>query len=66
MLGTREYTLCSPFRANAHNSSFICRYTIYLFQIIHSPATNYVVLCSDLSQIWVLFIYIILYSIYGY
>ena len=21
MLGTREYTLCSPFRANAHNSS---------------------------------------------
>ena len=23
MLGTREYTLCSPYRANAHNSSFI-------------------------------------------
>ena len=23
MLGTREYTLCSPFRANAHNSSYI-------------------------------------------
>ena len=23
MLGTREYTLCSPFRANAHNSSSI-------------------------------------------
>ena len=22
MLGTREYTLCSPFRANVHNSSF--------------------------------------------
>ena len=22
MLGTREYALCSPFRANAHNSSF--------------------------------------------
>ena len=22
MLGTREYTLCSPFRANAHNSSY--------------------------------------------
>ena len=22
MLGMREYTLCSPFRANAHNSSF--------------------------------------------
>ena len=21
MLGMREYTLCSPFRANAHNSS---------------------------------------------
>ena len=23
MLGTREYTLCSPFRANAHNSSLL-------------------------------------------
>ena len=23
MLGTREYTLCSPFRANAHNSSYM-------------------------------------------
>ena len=23
MLGTREYTLRSPFRANAHNSSFV-------------------------------------------
>ena len=23
MLGTREYTLCSCFRANAHNSSYI-------------------------------------------
>ena len=23
MLETREYTLCSPFRANAHNSSFL-------------------------------------------
>ena len=22
MLGTREYTLCSPFRANSHNSSY--------------------------------------------
>ena len=22
MLGTREYTLCSPFKANAHNSSY--------------------------------------------
>ena len=22
MLGTREYTLCSPFRANAHNYSY--------------------------------------------
>ena len=22
MLGKREYTLCSPFRANAHNSSY--------------------------------------------
>ena len=23
MLGTREYALCSPFRANAHNSSLL-------------------------------------------
>ena len=23
MLGTREYTLCSPFRANAHNYSYV-------------------------------------------
>ena len=27
MLGTREYTLCSPFRENAHNSS------CYMFSI---------------------------------
>ena len=27
MLGTREYTLCSPFRANAHNSSCHCHCT---------------------------------------
>ena len=25
MFGTREYTLCSPFRANAHNSSCLMR-----------------------------------------
>ena len=24
MLGTRENTLCSPFSANAHNSSYQC------------------------------------------
>ena len=23
MLGTREYTLCSPFKANAHNSGYV-------------------------------------------
>ena len=28
MLGTREYTLCSPFRANAHNYSSIWGHTI--------------------------------------
>ena len=30
MLGTREYTLCLPFRANAHNSSslIVNNYTI--------------------------------------
>ena len=27
MLGTREYTLCSPFRANAHNSSYYDAFT---------------------------------------
>ena len=26
MLGTREYTLCSPFRANAHNSSYFMEF----------------------------------------
>ena len=26
MLETREYTLCSPFRANAHNSSYFYLY----------------------------------------
>ena len=26
MLGTREYTLCSPLRANAYNSSYKCMY----------------------------------------
>ena len=30
----REYTLCSPFRANAHNSSS----TIYLFIMIQREA----------------------------
>ena len=29
MLGTREYTLCSPFRANAHNSIFLRFYYTY-------------------------------------
>ena len=27
MLETREYTLCSPFRANAHNSSYNLDYS---------------------------------------
>ena len=34
MLGMREYTLCSPFRANAHNSSFICYLVCPEFYII--------------------------------
>ena len=28
MLGTREYTLCSPFRPNAHNSSLMLRFDL--------------------------------------
>ena len=34
MLGTREYTLCSPFRANAHNSSCYCYQLFISFCII--------------------------------
>ena len=34
MLGTREYTLCSPFRANAHNSSYVCFSTPFYFTMI--------------------------------
>ena len=40
MLGTREYTLCSPFRANAHNSSYF-----YYFTAIY----NYISLSVALS-----------------
>ena len=36
MLGTREYTLCSPFRANAHNSSY------YYFWVTVGIAFEYV------------------------
>ena len=35
MLKTREYTLCSPFRANAHNSSYIFCNHINEIPIIH-------------------------------
>ena len=36
MLGTREYTLCSPFRANAHNSSYILVLVKTVFRGQHS------------------------------
>ena len=36
MLGTREYTLCSPFRANAHNSSYYCN----LFMLNHGECLH--------------------------
>ena len=35
MLGTREYTLCSPFRANAHNSSYSLIFEAYYIQLVH-------------------------------
>ena len=34
MLGTREYTLCSPFRANAHNSSYLRVQRVYVGGVI--------------------------------
>ena len=34
MFGMREYTLCSPFRANAHNSSYYGGRFIFVVQII--------------------------------
>ena len=42
MLGTREYTLCSPFRANAHNSSSDCFVSdlCYLFTLLHCMITG--------------------------
>ena len=38
MLGTREYTLCSPFRANAHNSSLNCY--LYYYTCTHNWLRN--------------------------
>ena len=40
MLKTREYTLCSPFRANAHNSSYIC---VRDFRVFFSLGRGYYV-----------------------
>ena len=37
MLGTREYTLCSPFRANAHNSSL---YNVMKFLVTKVPGSD--------------------------
>ena len=32
MLGTREYTLCLPIRANAHNSSYILNFVLLVIK----------------------------------
>ena len=42
MLGTREYALCSPFRANAHNSSLI-----YVVHIRDGTSCWTVILIND-------------------
>ena len=43
MSGMREYTLCSPFRANAHNSS----YSIYshVFNVVTMHILKLQLLC---------------------
>ena len=45
MLGTREYTLCKPFRANAHNSSYLYCFLnnnkYYVFEYVIYLWTNY-------------------------
>ena len=41
MLGTREYTLCSTFRANAHNSS--CQIVLFVYKISFCTRTKSVV-----------------------
>ena len=46
MLGTREYTLCSPFRANAHNSSFIQKTDIH---IIHVDDILQICICNHIG-----------------
>ena len=38
MLGTREYTLCSPFRANAHDSSLL---QFVFNRTLFAPIHNY-------------------------
>ena len=40
MLGTREYTLCSPFMTNAHNSSFTCGQTCVTCGQTEAPTSN--------------------------
>ena len=40
MLETREYTLCSPFRANAHNSSYYGGRFIFVARIIRVASSG--------------------------
>ena len=49
MLGTREYTLFSPFRANAHNSSLFCICQGYVLDLIS-------IIPGDIRAIYSLFV----------
>ena len=40
MLGTREYTLCSPFRANAHNSSLSMMLALFCIHMTFNVSKN--------------------------
>ena len=48
MLGTREYTLCSPFRANAHNSSSIMSCAVSL-QHYYATLLCGQVMCGEIT-----------------
>ena len=52
MLGTREYTLCSSFRANAHNSSFLgdILYHVICYSGIQTTALVMLTLCMSMLK----------------
>ena len=44
MLGTREYTLCSPFSSNAHTSSWLkAPRRFYMIPKIHEPPSEWTI-----------------------